>query len=384
MKKQMIAALLLAAGIGCLLPRAWAVETEAAAPVTIQAKAGLLMERETGTVLYEENAHEALEPASVTKVMTMLLVTEAIDQGSLSLEDPVTTSAYAASMGGSQVFLEEGEQMPVSEMLKAVAVASGNDAAVALAEHLKGSEGAFVEAMNQRAQELGMNDTHFCNCTGLPAEGHVTSAYDIAVMSRELLSHDLIRDYTGIWMDTLRDGQFQLANTNKLIYYYDGATGLKTGSTQGAGFCISASAQRDGMELIAVVLGSETSSDRFESAKALLNYGFGGWSMAELQPADPIPAIPVTLGEADTVQLVLGESTRMLVSRDQLGQVTTELTVAESVEAPVQQGDVLGTLKVFIGEEQVQELPLTAGMDVPRRTFGSIFREMLSGMALCG
>lgn len=384
MKKQIIAALLLATGIGCLLPRAWAVETETAAPVTIQAKAGLLMERETGTVLYEENAHEALEPASVTKVMTMLLVTEAIDQGCLSLEEQVTTSAYAASMGGSQVFLEEGEQMSVSEMLKAVAVASGNDAAVALAEHLKGSEGAFVEAMNQRAQELGMNDTHFCNCTGLPAEGHVTSAYDIAVMSRELLGHDLIRDYTGIWMDTLRGGQFQLANTNKLIYYYDGATGLKTGSTQGAGFCISASAQRDGMELIAVVLGSETSSDRFESAKALLNYGFGGWSMAELQPEDPIPAVPVTLGEADTVQLVLGESTRMLVSRDQLGQVTTELTVTESVEAPVRQGDVLGTLKVFIGEEQVQELPLTAGADVPRRTFGSIFREMLDGMALCG
>ena len=381
MKKQIVAALLIAACVSGLVPHAAAEET--ASPVEIQAKAGLLMELETGTILYEENAHEQLEPASVTKVMTMLLVTEAIDSGALSLEDKVTTSAYAASMGGSQVFLEEGEQMTVDDMLKAVAVASGNDAAVALAEHLQGSESAFVEAMNQRAKELGMTDTHFCNCTGLPAEGHVTSAYDIAIMSRQLLSHDLIRNYTGIWMDTLRNGEFQLANTNKLIYYYDGATGLKTGSTQGAGFCISASAKRDGMELIAVVLGSETSSDRFESAKAMLNYGFGGWGMTELKPEGEIPAVPVTLGEADTVQPVLEGASRMLLPKDQLGMVTTEVNVAESAEAPIQKGDVLGSLRIFIGEELVQELPLKAGDDVARRTFGSIFREMLDHMVLC-
>ncbi|MCD7946612.1 MAG: D-alanyl-D-alanine carboxypeptidase [Clostridiales bacterium] len=301
MKKRILTALLLTAAFVSLLPGAWATETEETTPVTISAKAGVLMERETGTVLYEENAHEALEPASVTKVMTMLLVAEAIDSGSISLEDTVTASAYAASMGGSQVYLEEGEQMTVSEMLKAVAVASGNDAAVALAEHLRGSEEAFVAAMNQRAAELGMEDTHFCNCTGLPAEGHVTSAYDIAVMSRELLSHEVIRDYTGIWMDTLRNGTFQLANTNKLIYYYDGATGLKTGFTQGAGFCISASAERDGMELIAVVLGSETSSDRFESAKTLLNYGFGGWTVTDVTGGVALPPVSVTLGEAESV-----------------------------------------------------------------------------------
>ncbi|MGM9537926.1 MAG: D-alanyl-D-alanine carboxypeptidase family protein [Candidatus Onthomonas sp.] len=381
MKRQFLAALLLAAGISSLMPRAFAVEPAAGSGVTISAKAGILMERETGAILFEQNAHEALEPASVTKVMTMLLVAEAIDQGSLSLEDTVTTSAYAAGMGGSQVYLKEGEQMTVHEMLKAVAVASGNDAAVALAEHLKGSEGAFVERMNQRAQELGMNDTHFCNCTGLPAEGHVTSAYDIAIMSRELLSHELIRDYTGIWMDTLRGGQFQLANTNKLIYYYDGATGLKTGSTQGAGFCISASAMRDGMELIAVILGSETSSDRFESAKTLLNYGFGGWAMAEAAPAEPIETVPVTLGTADTVQPVLQSSPRLLVTRDQLGQVTSQVSLAETVEAPVQAGDVLGTLTVSVGEQVVQEIPLVASEDVPRLTFGQIFRQMLGEMA---
>lgn len=382
MKRQFLAALLLAAGISSLMPRAFAVEPASDdSGVTIAAKAGILVERETGAVLFEQNAHEALEPASVTKVMTMLLVAEAIDQGSLSLEDTVTTSAYAAGMGGSQVYLKEGEQMTVHEMLKAVAVASGNDAAVALAEHLKGSEGAFVDRMNQRAQELGMNDTHFCNCTGLPAEGHVTSAYDIAIMSRELLSHDLIRDYTGIWMDTLRDGQFQLANTNKLIYYYDGATGLKTGSTQGAGFCISASAMRNGMELIAVVLGSETSSDRFESAKTLLNYGFGGWAMAEAAPAEPIQAVPVTLGTADTVQPVLQSSPRLLVTRDQLGQVTSQVTLAETVEAPVHAGDVLGTLTVSVGEQAVQEIPLVAAEDVPRLTFGQIFQQMLGEMA---
>lgn len=380
MKKGLIAALLLTAGLGGLMPRALAVEETSSAGTTISAKAGILMERETGAILFEENAHEALEPASVTKVMTMLLVAEAIDQGTLSLEDTVTTSAYAAGMGGSQVFLEEGEQMTVHEMLKAVAVASGNDAAVALAEHLKGSEEAFVERMNQRAQELGMEDTHFCNCTGLPAQGHVTSAYDIAVMSRELLSHDLIRAYTGIWMDTLRDGQFQLANTNKLIYYYDGATGLKTGSTQGAGFCISASACRDGMELIAVILGSETSAARFDSAKALLNYGFGGWAMAEAVPEEPIPAVTVTLGEADTVQPMLQSSPRLLVTKDQKNQVTCQVTLAETVEAPVQAGDVLGTLTVSVGEQVAQEIPLVAAESVPRLTFGRIFRQMLGEM----
>ncbi|MCC8128442.1 MAG: D-alanyl-D-alanine carboxypeptidase [Clostridiales bacterium] len=376
MKKRILTALLLAAVFTGLLPGAWATEKEENTPVSISARAGVLMERETGTILYEENAHEALEPASVTKVMTMLLVTEAIDSGSISLEDTVTVSAYAASMGGSQVYLEEGEQMTVSEMLKAVAVASGNDAAVALAEHLRGSEEAFVAAMNQRAAELGMEDTHFCNCTGLPAEGHLTSAYDIALMSRALLSHEVIRDYTGIWMDTLRDGTFQLANTNKLIYYYDGATGLKTGFTQGAGFCISASARRDGMELIAVVLGAETSSDRFESAKTLLNYGFGGWTVTDVTDGVVLPPVPVTLGEAELVQTTV-EGGRMLIAKSDAGRLTTELTLDETVEAPVNAGDLLGTLTISLDGQVIQELPVTAAESVERRTFGSIFREMV-------
>ncbi|MCD7761432.1 MAG: D-alanyl-D-alanine carboxypeptidase [Clostridiales bacterium] len=379
MKRHVLTALLLAAVFTGLLPGARATEADAAAPVSISAKAGVLMERETGTVLYEENAHEVLEPASVTKVMTMLLVAEAVDSGSISLEDTVTVSAYAAGMGGSQVYLEEGEQMTVSEMLKAVAVASGNDAAVALAEHLRGSEEAFVAAMNQRATELGMEDTHFCNCTGLPAEGHLTSAYDIALMSRELLSHEVIRDYTGIWMDTLRDGTFQLANTNKLIYYYDGATGLKTGFTQGAGFCISASAERDGMELIAVVLGSETSSDRFESAKTLLNYGFGGWTMADVTDGVALPPVPVTLGETDSVQTTV-EGGRMLIAKSDAGRLTTGLTLHETAEAPVKAGDVLGTLTVSLDGQVIQELPVTAADSVERKTFSSIFREMVGAL----
>ena len=254
--KKLAAALLAAALL--LLP----AQAAGAAPA-VDAAAAVLMEKETGTILYEQNPHDKLEPASVTKVMTLLLVMEAVDSGALSKEDVVTVSARAASMGGSQVYLKEGEQMTVDDLLKAVAVASGNDAAVALAEHLAGSEEAFVSLMNQRAAELGMADTCFVNCTGLPAAGHLTSAHDIAFMSRALLQHPRIRDYTTIWMDSIRGGQFQLANTNKLIRFYEGATGLKTGSTDSAGYCLSASAEREGMELIAVVLKADTSEKRF-------------------------------------------------------------------------------------------------------------------------
>ena len=247
--KRMLTGLLALCLLWQGIPTAFAAGKEAkSSGVAVSAKSVILVERETGTVLYQQAEHEKLEPASVTKVMTMLLVAEAIDGGQISMDDQVTCSAYAASMGGSQVYLEEGEQMSVHDLLKAVAVASGNDAAVALAEFVSGSESAFVDKMNQRAAELGMKDTHFCNCNGLPAKGHVTSAYDIALMSCQLLKHDLIREYTGTWMDTIRDGEFQLANTNKLIYYYDGATGLKTGSTSSAGFCISASALRDDID----------------------------------------------------------------------------------------------------------------------------------------
>ena len=260
----------------------------------VEAGSAILMEKETGTVLYEANAHDKLEPASVTKVMTLLLVMEAIDDGRLKMEDMVTVSAQAASMGGSQVYLKEGEQMTVHDMLKAVAVVSGNDAAVALAEHIAGSEEGFVERMNRRAAELGMADTTFINCTGLPAAGHLTSAYDIAVMSRALLAHPGIREFTTIWMDSVRDGQFQLANTNKLIRFYEGATGLKTGFTDSALYCLSATAERDGMELIAVVMKCPTSEKRFEGAKALLNFGFANYTLLDVHPDPARPCPPST------------------------------------------------------------------------------------------
>ena len=280
--------------------------TAAAAPVqaapadsglSLSCTSCLLMEKETGTILLEDNAHEKLEPASVTKIMTLLLVMEAVDSGRLSLDEPVTVSAYAAGMGGSQVYLEEGEQMPVSEMIKCVTVVSGNDCAVALAEHVAGSEGAFVSQMNQRARELGMADTTFLNCTGLPAQGHVTSAHDIALMSRELiLNHPKIRDYTTIWMDSIRGGEFGLTNTNRLVRFYQGTTGLKTGYTSSAQYCISATAERDGMELIAVIMKSPSVNQRFDDAKTLLDYGFANYSLATVYPEVPLAPVDVLLG----------------------------------------------------------------------------------------
>ena len=303
----------------CLLP------THArAAEVDITAPSAILMEKSTGEVLFEQDAHAVYEPASVTKVMTLLLVMEAIDAGTLSWDDVITASPYACSMGGSQIWLKEGEQLTVSEMVKAVAVASANDCAVALAEAVSGSETAFVQRMNERAKELGMESTVFCNCTGLPAEGHVSSAYDIALMSRELiLNHPQLREYTTIWMDTLRDGAFQLTNTNRLIYSYPGATGLKTGSTDTALYCLSATAERDGMELIAVVMHAATPSDRFDSAAALLNYGFANYSLTQVYPEQVLPPISVLLGEQDTVQPVLDHDCTILTHQSQSAAVTT-------------------------------------------------------------
>ena len=277
-----------------LTPGAWAAGLEVAAPSAI------LMDAATGTILWEKDAHTRLAPASVTKIMTLLLVLEALDSGKIGWDDTVTASDAAAAKGGSQVYLEPGEQLPLRDMLKAVVVSSANDCATALAEHVAGSEAAFVELMNQRAAELGMQETHFVNCTGLDDEPdaaeHLTSAYDIAVMSRQLLQHEEIRQYTTIWMDTVRDGQFGLSNTNKLIRFYQGATGLKTGYTAAAGHCLSASAQRNGIELIAVVLHCASSADRFTAAKALLDYGFANYALVQLE-TDGITPLPVKLGD---------------------------------------------------------------------------------------
>ena len=352
--------------------------------LAVEAEACLLMEKTTGEVLYAVNEHEPLEPASVTKIMTILLVMEAIDSGQLQYGDVVTASAHACSMGGSQIWLKENEQMTVEDMLKAVCVASANDCSVALAEHLAGSEAAFVERMNQRAAELGMEDTVFMNPTGLPAEGHVTSAYDIALMSRELiLNHPDVRRFTTIWMDTLRDGEFGLSNTNKLIHSYEGATGLKTGSTDGALYCLSATAERDGMELIAVILKAPTSAQRFAGAQALLNYGFASYGLAEIQTPGDLSPIPVRLGAEKAVSARLEGETTLLAEKEKLGALETELTMETELAAPVAEGQKVGRLTVTSGGETLAEFPLVADRAVARLTYWQLLQRCMR-MAFLG
>ena len=352
--------------------------TTTAAAVEVAAPSAVLMEKETGQVLFAKDEHTKLEPASVTKVMTLLLVMEAIDSGQLSYDTVVTASAHACSMGGSQIWLKENEQMTVDEMLKAVCVVSANDCAVALAEAVAGSEEAFVEKMNQRAAELGMADTTFRNATGLPAEGHVTSAHDIALMSRELiLNHPDIRNYTTIWMDTLRNGESQLVNTNRLVRYYEGATGLKTGSTDSALYCLSGTAERDGMELIAVIMKDATSAQRFADAQTLLNYGFATYTLVNAAPETPLAPVPVSLGTQATVQPVLGDGAALLLEKAKAGDLQQTVSLPESADAPVAVGDPLGTLTVTSGEEVVAEIPLLAGEEVPRITYGQMLLRVL-------
>ena len=370
----------LALALLCLLPL-----PAYAAPAQVTAPSAILMEKTTGKVLYEQDAETQYEPASVTKVMTLLLVMEAIDSGSLGWDDMVTASTHAISMGGSQIWLKENEQMTVRDMVKAVTVVSANDCAVALAEHIAGSEDAFVERMNQRARELGMNHTTFVNCTGLPAPGHLTCAYDIARMSRELiLNHPAIREYTTIWMDTLRDGTFQLSNTNRLIFYYEGATGLKTGFTDTALYCLSATAERDGMELIAVVMHAPTSNDRFDSAKVLLNYGFANYALTDVYPDQAIPPVSVLLGERDTVQPVTARPCSILLEKSKSGAVTTQVNLADSVEAPVEPGQKLGELQVLVDGQPADVIDLVAADGVPRLSLGGIFKRFLNTMFLQG
>ena len=344
----------------------------------LTAPSSILMEKTTGQVLYEDNARQRLEPASVTKIMTLLLVLEAVDRGEIAMEDTVTASAQAAGMGGSQVYLKEGEQMTVSELVKCVTVVSGNDCAVALAEHLAGSEWAFVEQMNRRAAELGMEDTSFQNCTGLPAGGHVTSARDIALMARELiLHHPVIREYSTIWMDSIRDGSFGLTNTNRLIRFYPGATGLKTGSTAGAGYCMAATAEREGMELIAVVLRAPTTAQRFADAKALLDYGFSSYMLETVHPDTPIPTVPVRLGVQGQVQPVPARTAALLLRREERAGITTKLALAEEAEAPVKEGDKLGEFQIFVHDELRETIPLEAAAPVERLDTGTVFFRML-------
>ena len=353
-----------------------------AAELELEAPSAILMDAATGTVLYEQNAHERLAPASVTKVMTLLLVMEALDSGKITWNDMVTASDTAAAKGGSQVYLEPGEQMSMDEMLKSVVVSSANDCATALAEHVAGSESAFVEMMNARAQELGMEDTHFVNCTGLDdgpdASEHLTSAYDIALMSRALLSHDAIRNYTTIWMDTVRGGQFGLSNTNKLVRFYDGTTGLKTGFTSGAGYCLSASAMRDGLELIAVVMHCESSAGRFSSAKALLDHGFANYAL--VQPEFTPEPVPIRLGAQDSLCPVVEKPAPVLVDKAMRSDIRQEVELLPEITAPVAAGQQLGTLKIYAGNEVLSSIPLVAPETVERLSFWDLTKRLIDSV----
>ena len=380
MKK--VTTLLLAA----VLLAGWLPRRAAAVDLNLNAKSALLMDVATGTVLYEKECHERLAPASVTKVMTMLLIMEALDDGRIHLDDQVTASETAAAKGGSQIYLKAGETMPVSDMLKSIAVSSANDCACAMAELIAGSESAFVEQMNQRAAELGMADTHFVNCTGLDdskeAENHRTSAYDIALMSRQLLKyHPDIKKYTTIWMDTVRGGTFGLSNTNKLIRFYSGATGLKTGFTSGAGYCLSATAKREGMELIAVVMGCESSQKRTADCKALLDYGFATYSV--VRPGLKAGrTVAVHLGKQNTVPVELTERREILVDKAKRTSLTAKVELAQLVPAPVEKGQQVGTISVYAGEKLLIQLPLAAAQAVAKLSFGDVFKMVLARVCM--
>ncbi len=349
-----------------------------ASELVIPAPSAILIERETGTVLYEKDADRKLEPASVTKVMTILLIAEAIDAGEIGFDDTVIASARAASMGGSQVYLKEGEEMSVREMLKCIVVSSANDCAVAMAEYLAGSEEGFVIRMNERAAELGMVNTSFKNCTGLYDDPtHLTTARDIALMSREVLSHRWIRDFTTIWTDTIRDGTFGLSNTNKLIRFYPGATGLKTGYTSRAGRCLAASAERDGVEYIAVVLNCATTEDRFESAKTLLSYAFANYTTVKVLPGSVIPPVPVELGKARFVQPVLAEEKSVVVKKSEAGSIESSVELIETAKAPVAEGDILGRLTLTLGGEELASVDLVAAGSVNKLGFFDVFLSLL-------
>lgn len=364
---------------------AYAIETLSDDAIDISAPSAILTEKVTGEVIYEKNAHERMPPASVTKVMTLLLIIEAVDRGDVKLEDTVIASERAASFGGSNVFLEEGEKMSVHEMLKCIAVVSANDCAVAMAEHLCGSEQAFVQKMNERAAQLGLKDTHFCNCTGLFEDPeHYTSAYDIAVMSRELIRHELIKDYSTIWMDSIRNGEFGLSNTNKLVYYYEGCTGLKTGFTNEAMYCLSATAERDGIEFIAVIMHGETIEARNDDAKALLNYGFANYKLCPLRSPDVLPPVSVTLGSADSVQPVYDGPEGALIEKNGSGEISYSLELPESIVAPVEQGQRIGTLKVMLNGEPFREVPLLAGSSVDSASFGGVFIHLIKNFVGLG
>ena len=346
----------------------------------ISAPSAVLMDASSGKILYEKNPHDQRPCASITKVMTLTLVMEALDSGKIHMDDVVTASAHAASMGGSDIWLEEGEQMTVDDMIKATAVASANDAAVALAEFVSGSEDDFVAAMNDKAKSLGMTDTTFKNCNGLDEEGHITSAYDVALMSRELMKHEEIFDYTGIWLDSLRDGATQIVNTNKLLRSYDGITGLKTGTTGEAGSCISATAQRNGLSLIAVVLGAESGKQRFKDAATLLDYGFANFESRELSLSDTLEPAAVDGGMSDSVEVECGDKAVLTVPKGEGEGIEQLVDMPESLPAPVHKGDVVGRLSFTLNGEEAASFDITASEDVEKKSFFAVLGILWSSL----
>lgn len=363
----------------CFMMQSVVVFAEGNTDLGLNAKSAILMEESTGNILYESNPDERLPIASVTKVMTMLLIMEAVDSGKISLDDMVTVSENAMSYGGSTMFLETGEQLTVNDMLKGIAVASANDGCVAMAEHLAGSESAFVDMMNEKAKELGMENTHFMNTNGLDEDDHYSSARDVAIMSRELMKHETIFNYTSIWMDTLRGGKFQLANTNKLIRFYDGANGLKTGSTSKALCCLSAAAKRNDMQLIAVVLGAPTSAERFASAKSLLDYGFANYAVnTQITAGDEVQKIAVEKGVDKEVGVVAGDSCSTLVKKGQEDNITKEIKIDETITAPIEAGQKIGTMTISRDGEVIAYIDLNASSAVEKKGIGLIIKDFFA------
>lgn len=378
LKKQCIAVVLCVA----LMMSFCCVNVSALSEEEISSPSAVLIEPVTGKVLFEKNAHEQRACASITKVMTLLLIMEAIEQGVISYDDVVTTSEHAKSMGGSDIWLEVGEQMTVDEMIKATAVASANDAAVALAEHLCGTEDEFVKKMNERAKELKMENTVFKNCNGLDEEGHLTSAYDVALMSAELMKHEKIFEYTNIWIDTLRGGETQIVNTNKLLKSYDGITGLKTGTTGDAGSCISATATRNGLSLCAVVLGATTGTERFKDAATLLDFGFANYEMLSFNADDSsFSEISVKNGMKKTAQLECSGASDMVVAKDSSDKVEQSVSLQEFVEAPVKKGQKVGTLSFSLDGKNVATFDVVTTQVVEKITFKAVFFELFCALS---
>jgi len=346
----------------------------------IKAKSSILMEINTGEILYEQNSSEKVAPASITKIMSLLLIMEAIDNRKLTTEEVVTAGEHAASMGGSQIWLEEGESMTVDDLLKATVVASANDATVALAEHIAGSEENFVTMMNKRAKELGCTSTSFLNCTGLDADGHYTTCYDVALMSRELIKHPLIKNYTTIWMDNIRNGESELVNTNKLIRFYEGATGLKTGTTSKAGSCLSATAERNGTQYLAVIMGGESSKERFEGAKKLLDFGFSNFTYKEISPKiEKSFKVSVENGTEKEVGGIVRDNIKVLLKKGE-EETTQEISAEKSVSAPIKKGDKIGKVYVYSGKELVGSVDILASKTVKKIKFSTTLWWMITGL----